>query len=313
VSFGEGFRGFGEAAFLAFEPRKWASNVYNMERMAVRDQLRALGAALQPALTVGRVFQWDVTPHTPNVFNGKRVSDMTLYFTRTEEQRKAIAPLLDSRIALPDQIQDAGEHHRHVTLGVRLDLERVEVGLLMHSTAWLDVMNVLNRCRAPAEAATFVRLVQSLPAGAVVRVGPDAVVQAASFGLGEVHRLEEAVLNETFVIFAGLRLDSGDGRVQTPGLTALARETLEALLPLWDFVAWRPASNFLAASSVVAPAVAAEAPHAIEIATGTKVRLVDGVFAGREGRVTDIDVKGHVRVLVGKVNVRTDVRAIRAV
>ena len=43
---GESFRGFEARAFEAFEARKWASNVYNVERMAVRDQLRALGQAL---------------------------------------------------------------------------------------------------------------------------------------------------------------------------------------------------------------------------------------------------------------------------
>ena len=43
------------------------------------------------------------------------------------------------------------------------------------------------------------------------------------------------------------------------------------------------------------------------------MRLVDGVFSGRTGVVIDIDAKGHVRVLVGKVAIRMDARQMRPV
>ena len=92
LGLGEGFKGFGSAAFLAFEPRKWTSNLFNMERMAVREQLRAIGTAIQPVVAADRAFAWDVTPHMPSVFNGKKVGELVLYFTRTAEQQKAIAP-----------------------------------------------------------------------------------------------------------------------------------------------------------------------------------------------------------------------------
>ena len=309
---GESFRGFEAKAFEAFEPRKWASNVYNVERMAVRDQLRALGAALEPALTVGRTLAWDVTTHAPSVFNGKRVAELVLYFTRTADQQKAMAPLLDSRLSLPEQILDAGEHHRHVTLGARIDQAGVQVGLMMHSTAWLDVMNLLNRCRTPAEAAQFLKMVQSLPADATVRVAPDTIVPAPALTLADLHRLDDSVLNDPFVIFIGRTFAATDPQLGTPQFAGVARQCAEAVAPLWDFIAWRPASNYLQPAAVSA-AVAAEAPHAMEIEAGTRVRLVDGVFAGRDGKVTEIDPKGNVRVLVGKVTIRTDVRAIRAV
>jgi len=316
VLFGEQFKGFDEAAFAAFEPRKWTSNLYNVERMGVREQLKTVGAAADAALRT-RPFKWDVTPHAPCVFNGKRVAELVLYFTRTDGQQKALAPLLDSRIALPDQISDAGEHHRHATLGLRIDAAGVEVGLMLHSTAWLDVMNLLNRCRVPDEAGQLLGLLHGAPEGATFRIGPAEDVPARDVCREHLDRLEESVLNHTFLIVAGLRFGAGDERLRSIGFPGTVREVLAALLPLWEFVAWRPASDFLrpAAPNAVAAPVAAPASIAVvpELAHGRRVRLIDGAFAGREGVVTDLDQKGSVRVLIGKVNVRTDSRSVRAV
>ncbi|NOZ00860.1 MAG: hypothetical protein GXP54_03100, partial [Deltaproteobacteria bacterium] len=162
VLFNQQFGGFDTKAFEAFESRKWSSNVFNMERLNVREQMKALGEILEGPLSNLHRFYWEVTTHTPSIFNGRSVSEMVLYFTRNLEEQRAIVPLLDSRISLPDQISDAGEHHRHVTLVVRIDHEGCDVGLMLHSTAWLDVMNLLNRCRVPFERTNFVNLVRSL-------------------------------------------------------------------------------------------------------------------------------------------------------
>jgi hypothetical protein len=317
VSFGESFHGLDAEAFEAFEPRKWTSNVYNMERMRLRDQLRFLGASLEAAVAQDRHLRWDVTPHAPCVFNAKKVSELVLYFTRSEEHQKAIAPLLDSRIALPDQISDAGEHHRHLHIGLQVTHEGVEAGLMCHSTAWLDVMNLLNRCRQPAEALEFVRMVRSMPAGSTARVAPGVEVPAAEFDIEHVRRLEEAVLNETFLIRLGRHLPPGDPLLGASAFLPYLRDLLPGLLPLWDFIAWRPASNFLVGASATGAANVKDAPIVshdggiVDFGIGRKVRLVEGVFAGRTGVVVDIDAKGHVRVMVGKVAVRMDARQMR--
>ena len=150
MAFSDPFSGFDAAAFQAFETRKWSSNLFNIERMRVRDAMRALGTFVEPALSAIRPFAWDVTPYAPSVFNGKQVAEMVLYFTRTAEQQRAITPLLDARIALPDQISNAGFYLHHVTLGVRIDANSIEAGLMMHLTACLDLMNLLNRARSPS-------------------------------------------------------------------------------------------------------------------------------------------------------------------
>jgi len=311
--FDEKFEGFDERAYSAFEERKWSSNMFNMERLAVREQMKALGSLIHQGLSGDYGFFWDVTPHTPSVFNAKSVSELVLFFTRNQDEQRAIVPLLDSRISLPDQISDAGEHHRHATLGFRIDQQGCEVGLMLHSTAWLDVMNLLNRCRVPFERATFVERVRTLPAAVFFRFSSKEEIPASEFNGGHVDRLEEEVLNEEFLIFLGVRFDADDGEPKSGGFSGTCLEVLGALLPIWEYVAWKPASDFLEVAEESKRLRSAGESGTADLAVGHKVRVSSGVFAGRDGIIQDMDHKGFVRVLVGKVSVRTDGRSLQIV
>lgn len=311
--FDEKFEGLDERAYQAFEKRKWASNLFNMERLSVREQLKALGSLVHKGLQGDYRFHWDVTPHTPSVFNAKSVSELVLFFTRNLEEQRAIVPLLDSRISLPDQISDAGEHHRHATLGVRIDDHGCEVGLMLHSTAWLDVMNLLNRCRVPFERATFVERVRALPSGVFFRFSSREEIPASDFSGDHVDRLEEEVLNEEFLIFLGVRYDTDGSEPRSHGFSGTCLEVLGALLPIWEYVAWKPASDFLEVAQESKRLRTAGESGTADLAVGQKVRVSGGVFAGRDGVITDMDHKGFVRVLVGKVSIRTDGRSLQVV
>ncbi len=313
------FTGFGPETFAAFEPRKWSSNLYNLERMAVRDQLRALGAALEGPPLADRPLAREVTPHTPSVFNGRRVQELVLYFTRAEAEKKAVLPLLDSRLSLPEQLSDAAEHHRHVTLGVRVARDGVEVGLMLHSTAWLDVMNLLNRCRNPVDRSRFVALVRGLPAGSLSRVAPERMIPSPEFDAVHIEELEEAVLNETFLIFFGRRFDAESSVLRSEAFIAPCREVLAATLALYEFIAWRPASDYLTGSPFTAAADqggckrVAEEPEVADLSVGARVRVTEGPFVDRRGVITELDHKGVVKVLIGKVTIRTHGRCVRPV
>lgn len=309
--FDEQFEGFDAAAFRAFEEAKWASNVYNMERLAVSEQLKAMGRMLEGPLSASYRFHWEVTPHMPSVFNGKRVSELVLYFTRNQEEQRSIVPLLDRRISLPDQISDAGEHHRHATLGVRIHSEACDVGLMLHSTAWLDVMNLLNRCHVPFERATFVERVRALPEQMTVRISNDEEVKASDFSGSLLDRLEEGVLNQVFVILIGVRFAAGVPEAGNRKFAEVCRNLLEALLPVWEFVAWKPTSDYLEVAEESRRIRSAAESGTADLEVGTKVRVTSGLFSGREGVVTEMDHKGLVRVLVGKVSVRTDGRSVQ--
>lgn len=314
----DNFNGFDDAAFLAFDEKKWSSNVFNMERMRVSEQLRLIGDVAEKALKDSDVvFARAITPHNPSVFNGKKVSEMALYFSRTDEQKRAIAPVLDRKLALPDQISDGGEHHRHGFLGVLIKKDRVEVGVMIHSRAWLDVMNLLNRCKEKEEeAGRFVRLLHLLKPGAIVRVAPGREVKCASFDASMIHSIEEAVLNESFTFFVGYSFDPTDKAVQTASFADTAAGLLAGLIDVWKFSAWKPTSNYLVSQTPTASmknVAVIDDGSVVDFSKGSKVKLTGGIFAGRIGVVQDMDTKGNVKVLVGRVTVRTDSHSVNGV
>jgi len=318
--FGAPFAGFDAAALAVFEPRKQSSNQYNRERMGIRDALRELGEAAAPVLNRERTFSWDVSPHVPCLFNQHRVEEMVLFFSRTEEQRKAIGPLIDSRISLPEQVAGLAVHQQHLHLGVRVSLEGVEVGLMAHSRAWLDVMNLLNRCRHPSEAMELRHRIRMLPSDFRVRIAPDEYVLAGDFEETHLERLETSVLHESFRILAGHLSPPGNPEVMSQGLRSHVVETLTRLLPIWDFWAWRPSSNWLIPESQVPLTVMGQEQPvrdvlrvssgggAVDFRVGDRVRIEAGILAGREAVVTEMDVRGQARLLVGKVALRVDAR-----
>lgn len=323
LAFGGPFAGFDAGALSVFEPRKQSSNQFNRDRMVIREALRELGEAAAVPLTRERPFAWEVSPHVPCLFNQHRVDEMVLFFTRTEEQRKAVGPLIDARFSLPEQVAGLAVHQQHLHLGVRVGQEGVEVGLMAHSRAWLDVMNLLNRCRQSSEALEFVHRVRSLPAGCLVRIGPEVSVAASEFEESHLAQLEQSVLHETFRILIGCCHAPGSPEVMLPNLKPRVVETLTRLLPIWDFWAWRPASNWLIPESQVPSGMTTSGPGAsssrdaprvssgggfVDFGVGDRVHIDAGILAGREAVVIEIDSRGQARVLVGKVALRVDAR-----
>jgi hypothetical protein len=297
------FTGFEDKHFDAFEKRKWSSNLFNLERLAVKEQLEALGA--QITLPLER-FSKEITSHCPTILNGKAVSEMLIYYTRTEEERKAILPLLDSRIALPEQLSDPQEHHKHAILGVRISQSGVDTGFMLHSRAWVDVMNVLNRCRKPEERARFVTLVNQLDGVAVI--APTLVLPTKEFCSGHIEQMEEAVMNHDFTIFFGVSLGRDAKEPRNPAFASLVNKTLLSCLPIYDFALWRLSQDFL--GTVGAKKAKEEAPL---LAVGANVLVREGPFANRAGVVIDIDNQGFARVLIGKITLKIPSHSLRIV
>ncbi len=292
--------------------------MYNIERMKVGEALGQLGDIVERRLAAADVvFARAVTPHTPTVINGRRVAEMALYFSRTDEQKRAIAPVIDRKVSLPEQISDSGEYHRNGFLGVLIRRDRIDVGLMIHSRAWLDVMNLLNRCRErEEEASKLTRMLHLMKPGAVVRVSSDTVVPAARFDESMVARLEDAVMNESFTFFVGYSFAPDDPVVRRAGFADDVAEILSGLVDLWKFCAWKPTSNFLVSAatpaSAAVPAVQDDGT-VVDFSTGSRVKLTGGLFSGRVGVVQDMDSKGTVKVLIGRVTVRTESHFVQAV
>src|SRR5688572_13390776 len=116
------FPGFGAADFEAYAPNKWKSNVFNRERLEVKQKLLALGRELQSSLTGndGAPLAVDASVEHPALWNHKQVEAQHLFFFRNEGARKELDLIIDRGKSLASQIEDPSPQRNHVFLAVTL-------------------------------------------------------------------------------------------------------------------------------------------------------------------------------------------------
>ena len=78
--------------------------------------------------------------------------------------------------------------------------------------------------------------------------------------------------------------------------------TLQSLLPIYRFIAWSRDNDFVSIRETLQKEKQQKRQKGL--AKNDAVRIVRGMFAGKQGVVQEVDAKGGLRVLVGKVAVK---------
>src|SRR5262249_35716046 len=89
-----------------------------------------------------------------------------------------------------------------------------------------------------------------------------------------------------------------------PGVVESARSWLEALLNVYKFIAWSRDNDYVSMRETLQKEKQAQRQKGV--AKNDTVRIIRGMFAGKQGVVQEIDAKGALKVLVGKVAVKVD-------
>ena len=91
------FSGFTDKDFDAYAPTKWKSNVFNRERLEVKQKLLALGKELAGSLTAadGSPLACEASVEHPALWNHKQVEAQHLFFARNEGARRELDQIID--------------------------------------------------------------------------------------------------------------------------------------------------------------------------------------------------------------------------
>jgi transcription antitermination factor NusG len=306
------FTGFQAEDFDAYEERKWSSNRFNLERMRARGNLDALAKAALPPSSLGeKTLTRDATHDHPTLFNNKQVDAQWVFFTRPETERATLASRIDRAHTLQTQIGDAATHHLHAILGFRLAFDGLTMLFGVHRNSALDVRNLIAKCEKDEEKNTLLEYVKALPEGTLFVGGPEPV---------EVHSMEAKALDglasfeersdQGWVQFA-LEIPRDDPRLQETGFQEEARTIMASLVPIYTFCAWSTDNDHLDLSRIMKEEKQARREAAGKIEIGCTVRLTEGVFAGRKGKLLEIDNKGMTRVLLGTLTVKADIEELQ--
>ncbi len=311
--FFENFTGFSGEDFAAFEERKQQSNRFNLERLKVREKLEALGrTSFAPLTKAIPGTKWAVTDHVPSLFNQRKVADLSLYLTRNEEQQRVVAPYIDSRVSLPEQIREAGEYIRNLSLYIKIDISGVQIGLRCHSTAYVDVMNLTAAIQKEDKAQEFLELLGRLPTGLIVQIGPNQEMPVTDISLEQWQGIADSATQEQFFISL---FQAFDTQSAVMAKSRFQEDAMQILQPLKDVVAfwmWSPDNDHLGLAREIRTHRQVIAGAPAQFGQGDWIRVVSGLFAGRRGKVVDMDHKGVVKVKIGRLIVRLSTDEIKA-
>jgi hypothetical protein len=309
------FPGFALADFEAYAPKKWKSNVFNRERLEVKQKLVALGREVQGSLSGidGSPLAVDASVEHPALWNHKQVEAQHLFFSRNEGARKELDAIIDREKGLASLIDDPTPLRNHVFLAATIGHEALELTLKLHPDARVDRQNLERKVEDHFEREKLLHMLHSLGDGFRVGMTPQliAVTEVDDAKLGEIL----AQLAQPAPAFAppgapqrlfylGRSIARDAAVASGPGIVDEARNALAALLQIYRFVAWSRDNDFLSMREALQKEKTAKRQRGL--AKNDTVRIVRGMFAGKSGVVQEIDAKGAIKVLVGKVAVKID-------
>ena len=276
--------GLADRDFDAYAPAKWRSNVYNRDRLEVKQKLGALGRAAAPTLTGldGAPLLLEESTEHPALWNHKQVDAQHVFFSRPAGARRELDTLMERARSLSTLLDDPTPQRNHLHLALSLGEAGLDVALRLSPDATVDRSNLEAKLADPDGRAHGLALLGALPPG---------------FRLDVV-----TVAGRLLCVSLARALPRVDAIALGDGLVARVAADLAALRPLYTFGAWAPTNDFVSMRATLAEDKRARRQRGL--AKDDKVRIVRGVFAGKSGVVQEIDARGGLRVLVGQVAVK---------
>lgn len=305
----ETFPGFAAEDFQAFEERKFRSNRFNLERMKVRAKLDSLGRELAGRFE-GKLggLGFRTTLDHPHIFNRNSVSDMWLYLDREETERNQLVRVVDKDLSLQVKVRDSMPQHQAAVVSVGIALDGVSLFYRLHSDALLDRRNLSARLVDPAEQGHLAVLLQRLAPGVEICFGGEAPLALSKDCGAEFRKRLDSFLGWLTV---GWRMASDDEVVGGPELVTRVAESLPGLLAIWQFGAWTRDNDRLRLSKALKEEKKQKAKRLSGFEQGDEVSIVSGLLAGKSGSVVSVDLKGRVKVQVGRMSIEMEAKLLR--
>lgn len=311
------FPGLTGADFDCYEPRKWKSNVFNRERMEVKQKLLALGREVGGSVQGGdgSLLFIETSVEHPALWNHKQVDNQSVFFSRHEAARKELDGIIDRSKPMASLIDDPTPQRNHLFLAITLTHDALEVSLRLHPDARVDRQNLERKIDEHYEAERLINAIGELSEGYRLGITPDlSPVEPGGLSPDSLAELVGKLpaggamplpgqLPHLFYI--GRQLPRSEALGLSPDETVQwVRERLAELVPIYRFIAWSRDNDFVSMRQVLDKEKTVKRQKGLH--KGDKVRVVRGMFTGKDGVVQEVDAKGQLKVLVGKMVVKLD-------
>ena len=288
------FPGFTDRDFDAYAPNKWKSNVFNRERLEVKQKLVDLGKELAGALVAadGSPLACEASVEHPALWNHKQVEAQHVFFSRNEGARKELDAIIDRSRPMSTMLDDPTPQRNHLFLAVTIDQAHVELSLKLHPDARVDRQNLERKLGDTWEREKFLELLGALPADYRIGVTGGTFRSAREVKDGDLKDIladfaKPEAPGKTHWLVIGRPLPRADATATGQAMVELARAELGRLLPLYHYVAWSRDNDFVSMREQLKQEKQARRQKGL--AKNDKVRIVRGMFSGKSGVVQEID------------------------
>jgi hypothetical protein len=315
------FSGFSAADFDAYQAKKWKSNVFNRERLEVKQKLVALGRELMGIMIGpdGSPLAAEPSVEHPALWNHKQVEAQHLFFSRNEGQRKELDAIIDRGKSIASMIDDPTPQRNHLFLAVTLTEPAIELSLKLHPDARVDRENLERKCDDHFEREKLLHLLHALGPDYRIGITPE-LMPVGDLDGAKLHELVGALHHEATpqtltlgaphrLFYVGRAIPREAALAAGAALVDEAKKGLLSLLPIYRFVAWSRDNDFVSMREALQKEKQQKRQKGL--AKNDAVRIIRGMFAGKQGVVQEVDAKGGLRVLVGKVAVKLDAEDVQ--
>jgi transcription antitermination factor NusG len=298
------FDGFIDRDFDAYLESKWESNVFNRERLEVKQKLQALGRLLNPALLAsdGSLLECEVSAEHPAVWNQRRVQNQYLFFSRNPSARREIDTIISRQRSIAALIEDPSPLRNHIFLSVMIDKVQLQLGLKLHSDAAVDRENLQRKSQEFFQREKLLAPLRALPDGYAIGIAGRDAIPAPRLDDEKLLRLIQELPGANSWLEVCRAWSRQDEVVRGPSFVDVAKVELARLLPILGYIAWSRDNDFVSMKDTLKKKEIEQRSKGL--AKNDHVRVVRGIFSGKTGVVQEIDAKGGIRVLLGTVVVK---------
>lgn len=305
------FAPFTDKDFDTYTQEKWQSNVFNRQRLEVKEKLLALGQMLTPAMVNadGSPLECEVSVEYPALWNHRKVQNQHLFFSRNKDARQELEAIITKKRSMAALIGDPSPLRHHILLSVMIDQRQIELSLKLHSDAAVDRDNLDRLSQDFFALEKLVTMIQKLPpeylVGLMNEIGPRGEVTPAPETTEDSLRALIAALPGADSWLTICRsLPREDELTRGEEFADLANEQLELLLPMMNFIAWSRDNDFISIKETLKKEEIRQKSKGLSEGDGVRVR--QGMFAGKTGKVEELDEKGNLKVRLGTLLVNLE-------
>ncbi|MEW5848625.1 MAG: hypothetical protein AB2A00_07410 [Myxococcota bacterium] len=304
-----GFEGFTEKDFETYRPQHRTSAMYTLARRQVRDKLKVLMTEVQARLGEEAVaFDTVFSSETPSLENNRSVAEQGVYLIRSKADQEGVRALVEKLSLRSTVALDVAVFHKHAALGLVVDDVGIKSLLSLHPRGQVDRQNLKARLSEGWAQDAYAKLLQGLPGDFTLVLPGAEAMDSSKVTVDVVLELQKAL--ETDAPMTVFR--QHPRTTATDALPEVLAADLRTLLPVYRFGAWARDHDFIQAQKAIKEHKQ-EARKATQYQVGDRVKILSGLWSGRQGTVEEVDKKGVLKVQVGLVSVKVDAKDAQAV